>query len=294
MKLVYHFLAFFRQIKLHFRIKTFQKRYFLINKTGKKFSFKKQDEKILVVIAHVVPDAASLPAYNLCRLTACLDALGKSLASFESKIILLTKKGYSLDQALPDCWKEKVELWYSDQQDPMFVEYDSFEVFSGFIDSFDYFMFLEDDVLLNDSWFLEKIKKFNYYSSHKNFVLLPHRFEYCNGVKYFFDQMIADKPGKTAYNYSEILKVYTDDAAFVVYENPHAAFYCLSKEQLLLWKNSGYKWKNKVVAYGVLESAATYSLYENFEFLKPHPDNINYFEVQHYGNKYMLKHKVLQ
>jgi len=51
--------------------------------------------------------------------------------------------------------------------------------------------------------------------------------------------------------------------------------------------------ENKVVAFGVLESAATFSWYENFEFFKPHPDSIGYLEVQHYGNKYSSYHSFL-
>ncbi|HVZ97551.1 MAG TPA: hypothetical protein VG847_11790, partial [Chitinophagaceae bacterium] len=120
----------------------------------------------------------------------------------------------------------------------------------------------------------------------------PHRFEYANGIKHYIDQVIVRNGLQTTYKYSDNFKISFDDAAFTIFQNPHAAFYCLSKEQVQLWVDSGYKWKNKVVAFGILESAATFSLYENFEFFKPHPDNIGYFEVQHYGNKYMQYHAV--
>ncbi len=196
-----------------------------------------------------------------------------------------------MHECLPEYLKQKAELYFSEQEDPMFVEYDAYDVFVDHINEYEYFLFLEDDVLLTDSWFLEKIKKFNYYSPYKNYVLTPHRFEYANGIKHYFDQAIIDENRSTSYTYSEKLKVSFDDVSFSVFQNPHAAIYCLSKEQINLWIESGYKWRNKVVAFGVLESAATFSLYENFEFFKPHPDNIGYLEVQHYGNKYMLKAK---
>lgn len=294
MKPVYLFFAFINHLKTSFRIKVFQKRFFVFNKTGKNFTFKKNDEKILVVIAHVVPGAESGSEEKLLRLVACMDALGKSLASLQSDIVILTKENFSLHEKLPGYLKQKTEIFYSQQEDPMFVEYDAYDVFISHLKTHDYFLFLEDDVLLTDSWFLEKIKKFNYYSSDKKFVLTPHRFEYCNGKKHYFDQAIVRKDQTTSYKYAENLKISFDDASFTVFQNPHAAFYCLNKEQMQLWKNSGYKWKNKVVAFGVLESAATFSLYENFEFFKPHPDNIGYFEVQHFGNKYMLQHKIVE
>ncbi len=293
MKFIYQFFSFIQHCSVYFRIKIFQRRFFVLKTTGKKVEIKKNPEKIIIIIAHVVPNAKNEVEGKLGRLTACLNALFKSLALFEFKIILLTKEGFSLHQYLPEYLKHKTEVYYSQQQDPMFVEYNAHDVFKLHVNAYDYFLFLEDDIILNDSWFLEKIKNFNDASPKNNFVLLPHRFEYYIGLKYYFEQSVLIKDTLQPHKYLEQLTIISGGIKFSIYENPHAAFYCLNKEQMQLWINSGYKWKNKVVAFGALESAATFCLYENFQFFNPHPDNISYFEVQHYGNKYMLNNKFI-
>jgi len=275
-------------LKVYFNIKVFQRRFFTIIKTGKKVEIKKRPEKILAVIAHVVPDPKNAPAEKTDRLVACLDGLLRSLDAFHFKIVILTKSSYSMHENLPEYLKERIEIYYSDQQDPMYVEYDAYDVFKMHISEYDYFMFLEDDIVLNDSCLVEKLKKFNIISPKKDYVLLPHRFEYYNGFKSYFDQCAMSKTGFKANSYSEHLRIISEDATFTIFENSHSAFYCLNKEQMMLWIDSGYKWKNKIVAVGKLESAATFCMYENFEFFKPHPDNMFYFEVQHYGNKHIV------
>ena len=288
MKFVYQFFSFLQHLLVYFRIKIFHRRFFLLGHTGKHVHIKKHSEKIVVVIAHVVPGAQNAPDEKMARLIACLDGLCQSLALFQSKIIILTKEGYSLHENLPEYLKNRIKIFYSGQEDPMYVEFDAYDVFKAHENDYDYFMFLEDDIVLNDSWFLEKIKKFNRVSPKMNYVLLPHRFEYFKGLKAYIDQCPVINDPSRSNKYSEHLKIIADDAVFAVFENAHSAFYCLNKQQMRLWIKSGYKWKNKVAAVGVLESAATFCMYENFEFFKPHPDNMSYFEVQHFGNKNIL------
>lgn len=288
MKFVYQFFSFLKMLRVYFNINVFRRRFFSIVKTGNKVEIKKQPEKILAVIAHVVPGADNAAPEKLERLLRTLDGLLISLDAFHLTIVLLTKEFYSLHEKLPAYLKDKVEIYYSSQQDPMYVEYDAFDVFSKRKDEFDYFMFLEDDIILNDSCFVEKIKKFNSISPEKNYVLLPHRYEYYNGFKSYFDQCSMSKNGPRSNSYSEHLKLVSDDAVFTIFENSHSAFYCLNKEQMMIWIKSGYQWKNKIAAVGLLESAATFCMYENFEFFKPHPCNMFYLEVQHWGNKHIV------
>lgn len=281
-------------IKLFFQIKVFQKRFRTIEKSGKKFLPLIKNDKVLIVIIHVVPNPETTTENKLYRLITCVDSLNKSLALINHEIVILTKENFTLHEKLPRHLLEKVKIKFSSQLDPMYVEYDAYNIFESAKDEFDYFIFLEDDILLTDSWFLEKIKKFNALSPYKHFVLQPHRFEYYKGVKHYLDQNTVRNDKQTIFNYADYLKVdLFDNISLCVYQNPHAGFYCLSKEQLYIWIKSGYKWKNKVVAFGILESAATFCLYENFQFLSPHPNSLGYFEVQHYGNKYILNDNIV-
>lgn len=288
MKYFYQFFSFIKMLGVYFRINVFRRRFYTITRIGKNVVIKKKPEKIFVVIAHVVPNPESAPREKSDRLIATIDGLLKSLDAYFFKIVLLSKEGFSLHTTLPGYMQDKIEIYYSSQENPMYVEFDAFEVFKDRRNGYDYFMFLEDDIILNDSCFIEKLEKFNRVSPKKNYVLLPHRYEYYNGEKSYFDQCYNSKSGPASNKYSEQLKIISDEATFTVFENSHSAFYCLSREQMELWIASGYKWKNKIVAVGSLESAATFCLYENFEIFKPHPCNMYYLEVQHYGNKFMV------
>ena len=293
MSVFYHFLSLIAHIKTYVEIKVFQKRFFLLHKTGKKFIRHSKSEKLLIVIPHVVPNAHIAQQEKLTRLINCLDCLLCSIASYNFKILLLSKEGFSLAEHLPEYLREKVDVTYSTQPDPMFIGFDAFEQFKAHAEDFDYFMFMEDDILLSDSWFLEKIKQFNQSSPSPNYVLLPHRFEYFKGVKYYLDQMAVTGEQSKRYTYTEQLNFTVDHVQFCIYENPHAGFYCLNRTQLSQWISSGNRWKNKAVAFGPLESAATFCLFENFKLFKPHPDDMDYFLIQHFGNKYIYNDKVI-
>ncbi|GAB3925910.1 hypothetical protein [Mucilaginibacter myungsuensis] len=285
--MIFHLLALLSRVKTYFQIRTIQKNFNLDRKLGEKVNLKQRDESILIVIAHVVPVATTNKADRLKKLKECLDSIKSSIAGYQHRIVILTKEGYSLHSLLPSYLIFDLQIHLSHQQDPMLVEFDAFEVFKEQKDSYDHFLFLEDDILINDSWFLEKIKAFNTAIDNNEYVLLPHRFEYSEGIKYYLDQTTTYGTSTAHYHHNDTMSIEIENVKYCTYENPHAAWYCLTKKQLNSWIASGYKWKSKIVAFGPLESAATFSLLENFKFLKPHPRNINYFEVQHCGNKYI-------
>jgi len=287
--MVFHFLAALSQIKTYIEIKTIQKNFNLNRMLGKKVRLKKSDERVIIVIAHVVTPGQANTEDRLDKLKSCLDSINRSLAAYQSQIVILTKVGYTLHTMLPSYLQDDLMVHYSEKADPMMVEFDAFDVFKAESNQYDHFIFLEDDIVVNDGWFLEKIKTFNQNVSNGDYLLLPHRFEYANGIKYYLDQTTTYDRPDAHYHYAEHLAVDLNYVKYCVYENPHAAFYCLNNKQLQRWVSSGYKWKDKIVAFGPLESAATFSLFENFKFLKPHPSFIGFFEIQHCSNKYIKK-----
>jgi hypothetical protein len=289
----YHFLSMLSYLKTYVEIKIFQKNINMAKRLGKQVNFAIKDQKIIIAVAHVVPPAQHNDAGKLTRLTACLDCLHNSFAAYPYKIVLLSKKNHSIHRKLPTYLRKGLDIYWSDQPDPMFVEFDAYEVFKPLVGDYDYFIFLEDDILLNDSWLINKIADFNTYSPQNSYVLLPHRFEYHNGIKYYLDQIAVNGKALAYYSYIDMFKVKHGHIKYCIYENPHAAFYCLNKTQIYKWVQSGYKWKNKVVAIGPLESAATFAMFENFKFMKPHPDCAGYFELQHFGHKYMMKENII-
>jgi hypothetical protein len=180
----------------------------------------------------------------------------------------------------------------------MFIEFFAQEIFLEAKDRFDYFLFLEDDILLGDACFLEKVEEFNRRSPYADALLLPHRFELNEGVKYydcrdFRNKMWTGPAGSDIRDVVNALTLITYESEllrrkvrFAEYTNPHAAVHCLDRRQLGRWEATGRHWRGKVSWIGPLESAATGCLFEGFHLYKPHPENRWFLEVRHLGTKY--------
>ena len=87
-------------------------------------------------------------------------------------------------------------------------------------------------------------------------------------------------------SWNQLSSVNIEGVKFADFSNSHSAFYDLSRKQMKHWIKSGHVFKNQVVKVGFLESAGTFCLLECFSIYKPHPSNLNYFEVRHYDSKY--------
>ena len=66
----------------------------------------------------------------------------------------------------------------------------------------------------------------------------------------------------------------------------HSGCYCLSHEQLQRWIVSGQNWRGRLSYFGPRESAATGCLGEVFRLYEPHPANMAFLEVRHWGSEY--------
>ncbi|HEY9301884.1 MAG TPA: hypothetical protein VIQ31_37070, partial [Phormidium sp.] len=132
-----------------------------------------------------------------------------------------------------------------------------------------------------DSFVIEKLENFNRKSGYDNAILSPNRFQMYQGTKRYIDLIIDPD-----LSWNQLSSVEIEGVNFAEFSNPHSAFYCLSRKQMKHWIKSGRVFKNQVLNVGSLESAATFCLWECFSIYKPHPSNLNYFEVRHYDSKY--------
>lgn len=289
MNVIYLIMSFIEHFVTAFRIKLFQKRFRAIKLFGIKPILVKS-ESILVVVTHVVPNAKQLSeaekAEKLERFRLTIDGLLDSLSSYKITLVVNTLENMHLVDWLPSYQKDKIMLNFAKQNDPMMVEFCVYDIFKENAAKHDYYMFIEDDIILSDTWFVEKIKLFNGLSLDNRFVLLPHRYEMIEGNKFIIDQEIFYGEKMEIYTVNSLFEIKIGEIVFQEFENAHAAMYMLNAGQLAIWLKSGNKWNNNVVAFGQLESAATYSLYENFKFLKPSLGSIDFLQVKHFGTKY--------
>lgn len=245
----------------------------------------KKRPKVLAAVAHITsveesnnPEKATP---KIERLRHTIDGLLTSFAHCELSIVVQTLPNRHITAYLPEYQINCIQVQEGPECDPMFVGFRLQEEFVNKVDEFDWFLFIEDDIILSDAFTLEKLEKFTQKSGSENAILFPNRYEMYQGTKRYIDLTID-----TVLAWNKLSGVEIDKVKFAEFTNPHAAFYCLSRKQMKQWIKSGRLWKNQVVNVGPLESAATFCLLECFSIYKPHPSNLNYFEVRHYDSKY--------
>jgi hypothetical protein len=247
-------------------------------------------ERVLVGISHFVPaEQMSDPEVRrqkAMRLKATVDGLMSSLAEYKMRIIVHTFENQNAVADLPEYQKLRIETKdVSAKYEPMTIPFSVHDTFfAAKSDDFDWYLFIEDDIVVHDSQFLVKIADFNRRSLDKRALLFPNRYEMHEGVKRYIDQIIS----KEGFAWDRITKICTDNAIFAECENPHAGLFCLNPEQLKIWRECKRDFGRVAFDSGLLECAASFSLLEAFKIYKPHPRNISYLEVEHFDQKYSI------
>ncbi|MEG4227105.1 hypothetical protein QUA35_14205 [Microcoleus sp. N9_B2] len=241
--------------------------------------------KIFAAVAHITSvEESENPekgAAKIERLRHTIDGLLASFAHCDLTIAIQTLPNRHVTAYLPEYQIKCIQIQEEPECDPMFVEFRLQEEFVEKVEEFNWFLFIEDDIILSDAFTIEKLEKFNRESGYENAILYPNRYEMYQGTKRYIDLTITHP-----LLINKLSSVEIEGVKFAEFNNPHSAFYCLSKNQMKHWINSGRLFKNQVVNVGPLESAATFCLLECFSIYKPHPSNLNYFEVRHYDSKY--------
>lgn len=245
----------------------------------------KERPKVFVAVAHITSvEESKNPekgAAKIERLAHTIDGLLASFAHCDLTIAIQTLPNRHVTAYLPEYQTKCIQVQEYPECDPMFVGFRLQEEFVEKVEEFEWFLFIEDDIILSDSFTLEKLEKFNQQSGYENAILYPNRYEMYQGTKRYIDLTITQP-----LVINKLSSVEIEGVKFAEFNNPHSAFYCLSRKQMKHWFKSGRLFKNRIVDVGPLESAATFCLLECFSIYKPHPSNLNYFEVRHYDSKY--------
>lgn len=241
--------------------------------------------QVLVAIAHITSSEEAhdrqKAASKVERLQQTIDGLLTSLAHSDLQIIVYTVPQRQITHFLPQYQQERISVKEIADCDPMYIGFQAQDGLADRVRDFDWYIFIEDDIVISDSLFLEKVSSFCRYTPRHNMLLFPHRYEMYNGKKSYIDLTVAVKP-----SWDRVTSFEIGGVKFSECSNPHSGIYCLSQAQMKYWIKSGRRWKNRSLMVGPLESAATFCLQECFTIYKPHPHNLNYFEVKHFDTKY--------
>ena len=221
---------------------------------------------------------------------AALDAACNNTFAAEIAIVVCTTRGYHLVDRLP------LHLFRHHQTDaePMLLGYECHAVLAENLGRFDYYCFMEDDLLLSDPLFFRKQRWFNAIAGDSA-TLQPHRFE--TATKQPFYKLYIDGPIRDptiAPRYQDIsvrprivARGLAVEIAFERVDNPHSGCFFLTNDQMAQWARAPYFLDRATDFWGPLESAATLGLMRTFDVYKPARDNAGFLEIQHLDNRYL-------
>ena len=161
----------------------------------------------------------------------------------------------------------------------------------GLEGDFDWFGYLEDDLLIHDPCFFTKLSWFEKMMGPE-VVLLPQRVEFADRPdrvdRFYIDGPLdsCERERLVVPGPVHLLEAPGGRIAVEPALNPHAGCFFISRRQLQHWINQPH-WQDGDVSFiSPLESAATLGLAKTFALFKPCLTMAGWFEIQHYGTSF--------
>ncbi|MEQ9667715.1 calcium-binding protein [Coleofasciculus sp. G2-EDA-02] len=275
--------------------------------------------RILVTIAHVFnPDSKSRHASQGQDAQPRIQALTQSLAvlhqlfsksqdiiniaqrkaipanqphAYELDIIICTTQKKHLLNRLP--LPEHFYNHHPTQAEPLLLGFECQAVLRDCLGDYDYYCYLEDDLILHDPWFFVKLNWFTQQAGDLS-LLQPNRYEVSThtlSTKAYIDGDLAPKvtaPFQTVQEKPKINgKVMGMPITFHRALNPHSGCYFLNANQMEYWVSQPHFLDRDTCFISPLESAATLGIMKTFRIYKPSPNQANFLEIQHFGSAFV-------
>jgi hypothetical protein len=209
----------------------------------------------------------------------------------EIDIVICTTQGYHLLPQLPV--QPKSFMHHATKCEPLLLGFECQAVLRACLDKYDYFCYLEDDLILHDPWFFSKLNWFTHHGGNGN-LLQPNRYEVSSQgpvFKAYIDGDLATAATAKFQNVEEhrqlLGKIMEQSIAFDRSLNPHSGCYFLNAEQMAHWAKQPDFLDRDTSFIGPLESAATLGIMRNFRVYKPSPTHANFLEIQHFGASFL-------
>ena len=179
------------------------------------------------------------------------------------------------------------------KSDPMMIGFACQQVLKAHLGKYDLYCYLEDDLLIQDSYFLQKLEWFTR-TFGDEVVLLPHRYEI--SAKEALHKLYIDGPVRPDFtarwqdvNDRRMLNAdfLGSEISFERWSNPHSGCFFLNAAQMARWVESPTFGDGDCSFAGPLESAASLGVMKTFRIHKPAAANAGFFELQHLHNRYL-------
>ncbi|CAO3424125.1 hypothetical protein [Azospirillum doebereinerae] len=206
-------------------------------------------------------------------------------------VVVMTTGGHHLLASLDlpeSCIKHQVF-----DGDPMMLGFACHRELAAHLGSYDYYAYIEDDLIITDPNFFDKLNFFN--KGHEQLcVLLPNRYETTVQSRYrklYIDRTVLKNLQRQDVDPEDrrILKGTFLNRPLLLERptNPHSGCFFLTAQQMRIWMEKPFFLDYDVDFVGPLESAATLGIMRTFKIYKAHSSCANFFEIQHACNRHI-------
>ncbi|HVS38906.1 MAG TPA: hypothetical protein VMS17_25335 [Gemmataceae bacterium] len=277
--------------------------------------------RLLFTIPHYVrPDAADPPRHGSLAadvgprtraLTACLAALHQHFNAppsfihhargtahafapttpYQLDVVVCTTGGCHLLDQLP------VQPRYYTHQptdaEPPLLGFACHAALRERLGRYDYYCYLEDDLILHDPWLFLKLAWFNRCAGDDK-LLQANRYE--AGLNHLVPKVYVD--GDLAERVTAPFQDVRDAGPLsaevmgvrLLFErtlNPHSGCFFLNARQMEQWARQPHFLDHDSRFIGPLETAATLGIMRTFKIYRPAPANADFLEIQHFATGYL-------
>jgi hypothetical protein len=222
-----------------------------------------------------------------------------ALAAAKLEVVICTTRGQHLLSRLT--LDRGVFSHEPTDAEPLLLGFECHAALYERLGDYDYYCYLEDDLILRDPWYFAKQAWFAAQVG-PGAVLLPNRYEVARGGvawKAYIDGDLAAEVAAPFQNIAEAPELKGTclgrELTFHRPKNPHSGCFFLSTEQLRMWGRRPDFLDRDTRFVGPLESAATLGLMRAFRIYKPAPEVASFLEIEHAGTAYIsnLRRRIL-
>jgi hypothetical protein len=210
---------------------------------------------------------------------------------YEIDLVVCTTAGKSLLDRLelPAGWFEE----RASSVEGLLLPFECHAVLRERLGDYDYYCYMEDDLVVQDPLFFAKLDWFNQQVG-SDALLLPNRFELSvkeSLAKLYIDGHVspdfAAKWQNVKDRQSLVGRALGREITFERPNNPHAGCFFLNRDQMSRWVEQPHFLDRDTAFAGPLESAATLGIMKTFRIYKPAPVSSGFLEIWHANNRYL-------
>jgi hypothetical protein len=179
--------------------------------------------------------------------------------------------------------------------DPLLLGFKCHDLMRARLGAYDYYCYLEDDLILHDPWLFVKLAWFTGHAGDDK-LLQPNRFE--AGLNYVLPKVYVDgdleehvtAPFQDVRDSGPLTEeVLGRRLLFQRALNPHSGCFFLNGKQMERWAVQPHFHDRASRFIGPLETTASLGIMRTFKVYRAAPANADFLEIQHFGTGYLKR-----